>query len=96
MANSDTVKVGITNRSGVDRLKEINEGVGDKFSVVWEFPSDGVSCLEVERNTHTILREMGYKNPTNIFDGRTECFVGAPLPLVYDIVTKQFERVKNR
>lgn len=68
------VKVGITNRTASVRVKDICKSSALNFTVLFERTfADGSIPLAVET---AILRELRatYKQPTEIFDGSTECF----------------------
>lgn len=72
---SDSItKVGITNRLLTKRLAAINRKSPVKFSQLREFTfEDGSIPLKLET---ALLRELRttHKQPTEIFDGSTECF----------------------
>lgn len=82
----DMIKVGITNRESNAREKKISQSAGKEFVSVWKMMcSDGKYPRIIERNALKILRRE-YSQPKEVFDGSTECFIGATVVDVIDIV----------
>jgi len=77
LSNSLMTKVGITNRSVIKRVSEINREQSCKFQVelALQLPT-GKLAQEIELKILRELREQ-YSSPEDSFDGYTECFVGA-------------------
>lgn len=74
MYSGDITKIGITNRSVEDRLKEINFDSGHKFEVISaHYFDDGFECSNIETRLLRYLRSK-YKNPIKKFGGSSECF----------------------
>jgi hypothetical protein len=80
MQDGELVKVGITNRAANIRLRNIKRSSSRNFSVVCSFNFDqGHTARDIET---ALLRELRsqYEQPTEKFDGSTECFYNVNLP----------------
>ena len=74
LESKSLVKVGITNRDTVKRLKEINSESPERFSVVLDIGLDGWQCRELETR---MLRWLGTiaKPAQDKFQRSSECFM---------------------
>lgn len=85
LQDGSRVKVGITNRDIVVRLKEINKPSGN-FKVVslYKF-DDGKECLDAETKLLKFMRN-NYENTTGNFSGVTESFEGVDIDNVINFI----------
>jgi Zn finger protein HypA/HybF involved in hydrogenase expression len=85
------VKVGITNRDVFERVSSINTSIGQEFNIVEEFSFDkGRIAKEVES---CLLRELRstHKQPTEKFDGSTECFYDVDIQALLNRIEELIE-----
>jgi hypothetical protein len=70
----DLLKIGITNRKVKHRVRQINSTSKKNFEIIYEvFSENGEHIYLLEKFLLNNLRQM-YKQPTEKFDGFTECF----------------------
>lgn len=74
LSSDDMFKVGITNRDVDLRVYKINRDSPQKFSTVFYKEMDGVVADKVETLLLKWLRGLCTPQPTEKFDGYTECF----------------------
>ena len=87
---SDTglVKVGVTHRKVKDRIKQIQRTTKEHlFHEYKEWKLPGEVAGNVEMKSHELLRGV-YEQPNVPFDGYTECFCGADVCYICEIVEK--------
>lgn len=82
------LKVGVTNSDPRNRARRVKAGSGKIFKVAatWNYEL-GRDALDVEMAVLSRLRSE-FKNPSPYFEGATECFVGADLEYVSEIISK--------
>lgn len=87
--NSNTTKIGITNRSVEARRKKIvrSSGLGftERFSFRFE---NGAIARALEKRVLACLKSF-YAQPTKVFDGSTEAFLSVDLIKLLQLVTEQ-------
>lgn len=68
-------KIGITNRQVADRVRDINRDSGKSFEIIWQekFEDGGLPKMIEGRLLKTL--KSSYPQPTEVFDGYTECFL---------------------
>ncbi len=89
--NHTYLKIGITNREPTERVAQINKYLRLKtlqvkpFKLIckWKLHGNGRS---LEKAIHQALFEEGIQQPTEIFDGYTECFITRDIDKVVRIV----------
>ncbi len=87
LKDADITKVGITNVPTDKRLGQINTRSKRDFSVVHtQYFKSGVDALNLETSVLRYLRQL-YKNPTNSFEGSTECFFDVNLKELLEVVS---------
>ena len=74
LTNGEYLKIGITNRKVITRLKEINKTVDNSkpFSVITSFLGDGEYVYELEQ--HLLSKFNNYRTRELLFSGSTETF----------------------
>lgn len=82
----DISKIGITNRCVHKRASNISRSFEDDFTVheYWSFDDGRIPRL-LENAMKAELKEM-FEQPDRKFDGYTECFIGADVELMSDMV----------
>lgn len=75
LLSNELLKIGITNRSVEQRVRQINKDSGKSFKTVKTFSfTDGSIPKKLEKILILELRAI-YKQPLELFDGYTECFI---------------------
>lgn len=88
LSSEDIVKIGITNKTVLKRLEKINKGP-HKFTVVADFYfEDGAIPRLLESKYLKYLRQY-YEQPTNKFDGYTECFIGVRPKDIIELISEE-------
>lgn len=88
LEHEDIIKIGITNRKPIKRVKEINKDSGYMFSIIKTYEFDkGKDCLAAETSILKLLRNS-YSNPTHRYSGSTECFVGVDKANLFTVVNE--------
>lgn len=88
----DVTKVGITNREVATRLSDISKSYGHPFHILFEQQwQDGIVAQSIEKTILTELREK-YNQPTEQFDGSTECFLDVDWQ---ELLTRIHELIKE-
>jgi len=85
------IKVGITNNENVSvRVRQIEVSSGKNLNILKTYQMSGQECLDTETVVLSTLRKL-YNNPTEDFDGYTECFIGASADEVISLVESTME-----
>lgn len=93
LGSDGIIKVGITNNEDVSvRVRQIEVSSGKSLEILKTYRMDGQDCSDVETDVLSKLRKL-YKNPTEGFDGYTECFIGASADEVISLVDKTIRRL---
>lgn len=95
LQDTNTVKVGITNRAPFERLKQVNKDSGMSFHVYDSFLFEtGRQAYEVEQ---LVLKELRYKfeQPKEIFDGCTECFIDLSPEYAKHLIEQRIKESEN-
>lgn len=79
LSYKDIIKVGITNRDIHTRIKEINRSFNGVFKEAYSVKGTGESVYKLEKDILIYLSNL-YRQPSEIFQGSTECFYGVNLP----------------
>lgn len=83
LQSEDITKVGITNlEDSSERARKVSSSYGKTFTILREYPScNGELIYSVEQE---VLRELAslYRQPTQKFEGYTECFYNVNLPIL--------------
>ena len=93
LKSRDYVKIGITNREVDVRVAEINRNLEHKFLVTWKTNLTGDMCCAVEKYALKILKQAGYTQPTDLFNGSTECFADVDVEIVIKVVKDSIEQL---
>lgn len=86
----DITKVGITNRGVSRRVAEINRSFGRTFKEVFSIKGCGEKIAELERNILKFLMSK-YEQPTELFQGSTECFHDVNLSELINIIEREYK-----
>lgn len=86
LQSDDFFKIGITNNPVEKRVRDLNQEAPTPFSLVKAYNLSGDLCVKYETQLHKLFRGFGYKQPTEKFDGYTECFYYSNICSVVDTV----------
>jgi hypothetical protein len=86
------LKIGITNNSAETRCSIINQLGKKNFKVLWSHTSIGKEIQRIEKLSLNEVRNL-YENPTDKFNGYTECFVTQDIDTVLSVLEKNIQSV---